>query len=123
MRGKLKKYCKHVAVLLSGAVGRSRTGDLLLRFHRYFGLRPISGLDCILSLPIPGLAPLVSRSGVIQAPRSDPGVRTLTVIRDSRSGFPGRGRGLRPTMELLYQLSYNGILYTMNLTKPGTCFW
>ena len=29
---------------------------------------------------------------------------------------------MRPTMELLYQLSYNGVLYTMILMKPATCF-
>ena len=27
-----------------------------------------------------------------------------------------------PTMELLYQLSYNGVLYTMTLMTPATCF-
>ncbi len=36
---------------------------------------------------------------------------TLTVIRDSYPHYCGMGRGLRPTNDVLYQLSYNGINY------------
>ncbi len=36
-------------------------------------------------------------------------VRILTVIRDSYSHYCDMGRGLRPTNDVLYQLSYNGV--------------
>jgi hypothetical protein len=53
--------------------------------------------------------PIVSRSGVKNATVL-PKKWTLTVIRDSLSNYLHNGQGLRPTMDVLYRLSYLGLL-------------
>ncbi len=72
----------------------------------------IRGLDCILSLSRKrDLAPLVSRSGPHTACHGLTLCRALTVIRETALYFYNAGRrSMRSTMELLYQLSYNGVI-------------
>jgi len=65
------------------------------------------------------VAPLVSRSGLSLL--NCHGLillhRTLTVIRDSPINFLTSGRGRRPTMDALYQLSYRGVTISTIVAK------
>ena len=68
------------------------------------------GLDCIFA---PEAHPCQSFGPKVHRPRSDPStiLGALTVIRDSLRRCHRSGQNLlRPTMELLYQLSYIGFM-------------
>lgn len=114
------KTARAFAVLNPGAVDRGRTGDLLLRFHLEFP-RSLGPARARLYLERAGRATLplsvVRARGATVSPRLR---GALTVIRDACSGFPGRGRGSRPTMEMLCQLSYNGLCLVLPATSSGT---
>ncbi len=65
------------------------------------------GLDCIFP---PVADPCQSFGPSKGVPRSWP-AGLLTVIRDSLICYQKSGRGLRPTMDVLYQLSYLGLTH------------